>query len=356
VKVRFPWDRAGTKGDKTSTWLRVGQVPSAGAMSIPRESFEVLVGFEEGHLERPVILGRLYNEELKPPFPLPDQAMVASWQTATTQGGPGANEVRMDSSAGKEHLSFIASRDFTADVGNDQSFGVSNDETVKVKGNLSQRVTGKRTHNVTGNRTLEIVATQSVTVGGDVGDGIGGNLSTSVKAASQVRITGDFAETVHGKMTRHVAVLSSITTLGGRARKILKNSQTTVSGLWSDLIGKDRAVVVKGELSESVAALKRVAGKSFETNVSGDVSTVAGATTFEIGGSRTDKAEDISVTATSYEVKAKTITLNADDQLTFKGGDCTIELKKTGEVHIKGPNVAIKGLKKLAQVMHKSNG
>ena len=37
VKVRFPWDRSGITDDKSSTWLRVGQVALGGSMTLPRE-------------------------------------------------------------------------------------------------------------------------------------------------------------------------------------------------------------------------------------------------------------------------------------------------------------------------------
>jgi type VI secretion system secreted protein VgrG len=87
VKVQFPWQRGtaplagglnhegspassnsadgNAPGDETSgTWVRVAG-PSAGAnwgtMFTPRIGSEVLVDFIEGDVDRPVILGGLYN-------------------------------------------------------------------------------------------------------------------------------------------------------------------------------------------------------------------------------------------------------------------------------------------------------
>jgi type VI secretion system secreted protein VgrG len=90
VKIQFPWQRgtapvAGglnhegspdTDGnapgdDSSGTWVRVAG-PSAGAnwgtMFTPRIGSEVLVDFIEGDVDRPVILGGLYNGADAPPF------------------------------------------------------------------------------------------------------------------------------------------------------------------------------------------------------------------------------------------------------------------------------------------------
>lgn len=65
VKVTFPWlDDA-----YTSDWARTlqwGGVGGGGVIS-PSQGDEVLVGFEQGRLDRPYVLGGLYNGKDKPP-------------------------------------------------------------------------------------------------------------------------------------------------------------------------------------------------------------------------------------------------------------------------------------------------
>src|SRR5690606_6382945 len=116
AKVRFVWDRSGITDDKSSTWLRVGQLALGGSMVIPRVDFEVLVDFELGDLDRPAISGsgHLYNAEKAPPYALPGGKTVSSMQTATTEGGPGANELRFEDAAGSEEIFINASRDLIA--------------------------------------------------------------------------------------------------------------------------------------------------------------------------------------------------------------------------------------------------
>jgi type VI secretion system secreted protein VgrG len=74
VKVQFHWDREGRRDEKSSTWIRVAQ-PHAGrgwgAVVVPRVGDEVIVGFEHGDPDRPLILGGVYNAETMPPVPPP---------------------------------------------------------------------------------------------------------------------------------------------------------------------------------------------------------------------------------------------------------------------------------------------
>ncbi|MCT2593929.1 VgrG-related protein [Streptomyces sp. N2-109] len=64
VKVRFPW----LSDEYASDWARTAQAggTGGGAAFIPEVGDEVLVGFEQGHLDRPYVLAALYNGQDKP--------------------------------------------------------------------------------------------------------------------------------------------------------------------------------------------------------------------------------------------------------------------------------------------------
>jgi type VI secretion system secreted protein VgrG len=70
VKVQFHWDRQGQKDADSSCWIRVAQ-PHAdtGSIVIPRVGWEVVVSFEDGDPDRPLVLGRVYNAEPVRPAP-----------------------------------------------------------------------------------------------------------------------------------------------------------------------------------------------------------------------------------------------------------------------------------------------
>ncbi len=85
VKVQFIWDREGKKDEKSSCWIRVSQ-PWAGAgwggMFLPHVGHEVIVSFEEGDPDRPIITGRVYHGVNLVPDELPankTKSSIRSW-------------------------------------------------------------------------------------------------------------------------------------------------------------------------------------------------------------------------------------------------------------------------------------
>ena len=66
VKVRFPW----LGDDHSGNWCRVvqpGAGPNSGLAWLPEVGDEVLVGFEHGRIDFPVVLGGLWNGKDSPP-------------------------------------------------------------------------------------------------------------------------------------------------------------------------------------------------------------------------------------------------------------------------------------------------
>ena len=81
VRVKFPWDRdEGSAG----TWVRVAQVWAGkgwGAMFWPRVGHEVVVIFEGGDPDRPLIVGSVYNEKNMPAFQLPKAGYINGFKS-----------------------------------------------------------------------------------------------------------------------------------------------------------------------------------------------------------------------------------------------------------------------------------
>ena len=64
VRVKFHWQQGEEAGDRDSCWLRVAQRyagPGVGSQFLPRIGQEVLVAFLEGDIDRPLVVGALYN-------------------------------------------------------------------------------------------------------------------------------------------------------------------------------------------------------------------------------------------------------------------------------------------------------
>ncbi|HYR56300.1 MAG TPA: type VI secretion system tip protein TssI/VgrG [Myxococcaceae bacterium] len=357
VKVRFPWDRSGTKDDKSSAWLRVGQVPLGGSMVLPRGDFEVIVDFELGDLDRPFVAGHLYNDEKGPPYALPAGKTRSSLQTATTRGGPGANELRFEDSAGKEEIFFNASKDLAIAVENDGSTQVTHNETSKVGVNRTLRVGTTHTAEVVANRTVSVGVSQKVNVGKDLSDSIGGSEKVSVGAVRKVVVGGDHVESCVGPLTRTVGALQAVTTIRGYKREIVGASSNQVGAAWLELMGKNRGSTVGGGRTELVGALKLVKAKQMSVSAGAAMVTNAAVENVKCGGNRSDSADGaLALTAGGgMSVKASNITIEAKDMLVLIAGTCSIKLTSDGTVELTAPTVNLTGVEALSQVQHKSN-
>ncbi|MFT4249235.1 MAG: type VI secretion system Vgr family protein, partial [Pseudomonas sp.] len=86
VRVQFHFQGgAGEATRQDSTWLRVAQRyagPGVGSQFLPRIGQEVLVGFLEGDIDRPVVLGALYNGRGEAGTPATPGGQPASADTA----------------------------------------------------------------------------------------------------------------------------------------------------------------------------------------------------------------------------------------------------------------------------------
>jgi uncharacterized protein involved in type VI secretion and phage assembly len=107
VKVQFHWDRSEPFDETSSCWVRVSQLWAGngwGAMFIPRIGHEVLVDFIEGDPDRPVVTGRLYTGNNKPPYPLPAEKTKSTIKSESSLGGGGFNELRFEDLKGREEI------------------------------------------------------------------------------------------------------------------------------------------------------------------------------------------------------------------------------------------------------------
>jgi type VI secretion system secreted protein VgrG len=115
VKVQFHWDREGKKDANSSCWLRVAQVWAGkgwGAFFWPRIGHEVVVTFEEGDPDQPLIIGSVYNAENMPAFALPALKELGGIKSASVRGtaGQNFNGILMYDEKGHEHVAVHSER------------------------------------------------------------------------------------------------------------------------------------------------------------------------------------------------------------------------------------------------------
>ncbi len=142
VKVQFHWDREGKYDQDSSCWLRVRQAAAGsqwGSLLVPRIGQEVLIGFIDGHPDRPIVVGSIYNGANQPPYSLPANQNRIVFKTVSTPYSPGFNELRIDDSTGAEQVFIHAQRDIELGVERDWRQWVGGDCHRSINNNLNQR-------------------------------------------------------------------------------------------------------------------------------------------------------------------------------------------------------------------------
>ena len=132
----------------SSCWVRVSQGwagKSWGAFFWPRIGHEVIVAFEEGDPDKPIIVGRVYHADNMPPMTLPAKKVVSGFKSNSTKGGGGYNEFTMDDTKGNELIHVHAQHN--------QSIVVENNETTNIGDNRTEQVGNNESITIGDNRT-----------------------------------------------------------------------------------------------------------------------------------------------------------------------------------------------------------
>ncbi len=102
VKIRLPWS-SGSKGRGVGIWARLATLMAGsgrGTWFIPEVGDEVLAGFESGDLERPYVIGAMWNHQDRPPLSI-DQGGKNNVKRIQSRNGI---KVSLDDSSGEEQL------------------------------------------------------------------------------------------------------------------------------------------------------------------------------------------------------------------------------------------------------------
>ncbi|QXQ19291.1 type VI secretion system Vgr family protein [Pseudomonas tolaasii] len=169
VKVQMAWDRNGKHDDHSSCWLRVASGwahDCYGSVLIPRVGMEVLVGFVNGDLDMPLVVGCLPNAATPVPLDLPADMTRSIFRSQSTPGGGGYNELRIEDRKGAEEIYLRAQRDWTQHVLHDQQVQVDNARRVKVGGESHHELQGEEQRITHGNRLTELKQDDHLVVGG----------------------------------------------------------------------------------------------------------------------------------------------------------------------------------------------
>lgn len=258
VKVQFHWDRLGERNADSSCWVRVA-TPLAGngwgMVSLPRLGQEVVVDFLEGDPDRPLITGRVYNAEQKPPYELPANGSVSTFKSRSVEGAAADfNELRFEDKPGGEYVLLHAQKDRLEFVEGTLKASIGGEEHRTVKGQRREKIEGEYHLGVTKDARHKYDAKYSVTVAE------GMLLKTddiwSLKAAQDITLQTGAALSIKSGDDLHVEVGANIGAeaaqnvyiKGGAAVVIEGASEITLKVGGSSVVLKAAEVSVTGAL------------------------------------------------------------------------------------------------------------
>jgi len=281
VKVQFHWDRYGKLDENSSCWIRVAQVWAGkrwGGIHIPRIGHEVIVEFLEGDPDRPIVTGRVYNGDNKPPYPLPENATMSTVKSNSSKGGEGFNEVRFEDKKGEEQLFVHAEKDQDLRVKNDRREWIGHERHLIVKDNKFEEVDGDRSEKVKGSHKEEIGGDRNLLVSGEERKEVTGKLSLIVDGSAGEEFGGDHSETTGGQATIQATDIvldasSNISLVVGGSSIAIEAGGITLKTSGDIELDASGKVIVKGLGGVDVDSPAQVTVKGTTVSVKGSAMT-----------------------------------------------------------------------------------
>lgn len=258
AKVKFHWDLGPAEDDKASAWFRVGQIQTSGSMMLPRLSWEVIMEFEEGDPDRPLVTGKFYNGAQMPPYALPEGKTRTSVQSASSPGGGGRNEIRFEDKAGGEEIMIHSQKDTTIKAANNKTKNVGKNETASVKvdrtlqvgADQEVKITKASQNSIGGNHSVSVGAVRKVECNAVTGLTTGGDASTSV-GGMHYEMDGNPLEAII-----NIAISKAAEIAAEKAAEAAEHVKGAVMGKVNQVLGPVQGVVSKAQqLGGGMAAL-----------------------------------------------------------------------------------------------------
>ncbi|MBF9264494.1 type VI secretion system Vgr family protein, partial [Paracidovorax cattleyae] len=343
IKVQFHWDRLGAMDENSSCWMRVATSWAGsgfGAISIPRIGHEVVVDFLNGDPDYPLVVGCVYNAANMPPWALPGNATQSGIKTKSSKGGAfgdgmksgagDANAIRFEDKKGAEQLWLHAQKDQLTEVENDEDKWVGNDRRKTIDRDETNTIHRDRTETVDRNEKITVHGWRTEEVDGDETITIHSNRKERVDHNETISIGDNRDETVGANEDIRIG--------SHRSKTVGQSEKDRIGTSWNIRVGTMKTETIGMTAMQNVGLAKMVnVGLAYSVNIGGVRNDIVGAnwTRTVIGSDSVSVGSDrkASVSGTdslevsgALTVKAKTITLEAGDEITLRCGSSTVRL------------------------------
>ncbi|WP_420457099.1 type VI secretion system Vgr family protein [Rubrivirga sp.] len=266
-RARLGLDRSDKPESQASKPVRMAQ-PYSGSgygLHFPNHAgTEVVLGFANGDVDRPMALGTVPN----PSQASPATAANRSQNVIKTMGG---NGLTMDDMRGDEHVTLNATKDHTQQVANHQNVNVGSNQSISVGGGRSKSVGGDQSETVSGSKTITVEGSHTESITGDATVSVTGNETRSTTGNQGVSVEGNAESVVQGTV--------SATVVGAVTETFAAGQTTSVKGA----VTLRATGIVKIQTGESSITLTpggtiTISGKNVVVNAETKVDIGAGST------------------------------------------------------------------------------
>lgn len=273
VMVRFHWDRH-SPAEVGSAFIRnlaPAAGPRRGFVFVPEIEEEVVVAFEDGDPDKPIIIGRVYSSNQKLPVS-PNTSPFQSVIQAKNQDG--ANRLLFEDKSGSEYLEYRAKKDMNIKVGGSLSINVEENLNMSAK-NVNIKTTGnfltgniislaaKGINNSAGNKITNATGLAVANIAGGVMDTKAG--------ANDVNLALGMVDSSSGGPTISKSPIMLNTTAGDV--EFSGNTKVKNKGMIVANTGKDLLENTAGNKLEQDAALAVLTKSKLERNKIGSTTT-----------------------------------------------------------------------------------
>ncbi len=342
IIVQFHWDRQGQNNQDSSCRIRVSQNsagPDWGSMFIPHIGNEVIVSFEDGDPDRPIVTGRVYNAEEMPPVsptssPLVSYIKDSSQQNLLSMDATAnaqklvvqnvKNKITMDSTAGAEKMVLTdgkSSMTFDTPAGN---------VTITNFKDVSTKTSGKSEILTLGAANKVVVGiSNNVYVGGYTSSTLGINMGFVALIKSQIVLGAELKYNAGNKTELYTGTIYKIIwgseyKWESKGKKRLSTDCGEVYSKWNILANTRNAIAISE--ARKTATFTADYGSKTEKIATTQSTTVLGSSTETVSASKT--------------INASFLTLNAYATLTLKVGAVSATAAAAG-YNVRAPIIAL---------------
>jgi len=334
IKVQFHWDRYGRNDADSSCWIRM-MTPVAnfdeGFWQAHKVGSEVLVDFIDGDIDRPVVIGAVYNGIETQPYKMPGDVAKSTWKTKSVPGCGGFNEITQDNSAGAEKIYVHAQKNMD----------------VTVRSNHTEGIGANQTSTIGANRTGTIGANQTTTVGANDTTTVGANQTHSAGAMQSFSAGASQSLSAGSSQSLSAGTDQSLSASANQSLSAGANQSVSVTGTQDVTVqGGSAKMDVTGNYDIKASAMLTitVGGSSLTIDTSSATLTVPSKILLKVGGSTiTIDTSKVDIQSALIQAVGPSGMLTLDSNAVLSKGDSKLTLDGNATLEKGGSKVVLDG-------------